>query len=118
MMLATALLAGASVAAAEEGAGVSGLYGLTLIKNSPSAAGFFKMDLSTGEMEIIGGSQTILAASGDLRAIDNKRGIYYYLGDTHKGTTLAGIDMTDGSLACSSVVALKEIGFVGTFSGE
>ena len=29
-------------------------------------------------------------ATGDLRAVDTKRGVFYFLGDTHAGTTLVG----------------------------
>ena len=52
-------------------------------------------------------------ATGDLRAVDTKRGVFYFLGDTHAGTTLVGQALADGALVCAGAVPLKEVGFVG-----
>jgi len=109
LLLALAAAATPSAVAAAK----SGLYGLTLVHNSPVKEGFFSMDLTSGNLTLIGDSITQEAATGDLRAIDKKRSIYYFLGDTHAGATLVGIDMSSGSVACSSTVPLQEIGFVG-----
>ena len=54
-----------------------------------------------------------LSGTGDLCAVDAARSVYYYLGDTSEGTTLVGLNLKDGSLACTSLVAVREIGFVG-----
>lgn len=109
MVVLTILTAVASVTASAP----SGLYGLTMIHNSPVMTSFFSMDLLSGNVTLIGDPITQETGTGDLRAIDKKRSIYYFLGDTHAGATLVGIDMTSGSVACSSTVPLKEIGFVG-----
>ena len=50
---------------------------------------------------------------GDLTTIDSEKRIFYYLGDTSSGTTLLGLNMKDGSVACQGVVPLREIGYVG-----
>ena len=91
----------------------SGLYGMTLVHNGPAQSALFSMDSASGNISLISGGQKAMTATGDLRAVDKKRNIYYYLGDTHAGTTLVGLDLTTGNLSCSSVVPLKEIGFVG-----
>ena len=52
-------------------------------------------------------------ATGDLGTIDSKRGIFYYLGDSSLGTTLVGLSLKDGSMACSTAIPFREIGFVG-----
>lgn len=38
-----------------------------------------------------------LSGTGDLAVIDAKRKVFYYLGDTTKGTTLVGLSLVDGS---------------------
>ena len=45
--------------------------------------------------------------------MDTKRGVFYFLGDTHAGTTLVGQALADGALVCAGAVPLKEVGFVG-----
>ena len=86
---------------------------MTLVHNGPAQSALFSMDSASGNISLISGGQKAMTATGDLRAVDKKRNIYYYLGDTHAGTTLVGLDLTTGNLSCSSVVPLKEIGFVG-----
>ena len=108
-----ALLALLAAAAAVAASAPSGLYGLTMTHNSPVEVHFFNMDLMSGNVTLIGDPIMPETATGDLRAIDKKRSTYYFLGATHGGTTLVGIDMASGSVACSSVVPLPEMGFVG-----
>ena len=55
----------------------------------------------------------VLDGMGDLTTIDSEKRIFYYLGDTSSGTTLLGLNMKDGSVACQGVVPLREIGYVG-----
>jgi hypothetical protein len=92
------------------------LYGLELVHNSPAQPALITIDDTTGNMSYVGDGKGLneLAATGDLRAVDPKRGIYYFLGDTSAGTTLVGLSLKDGTQTCKKTVPqLKEIGFVG-----
>lgn len=97
--------------------GTGTLFGLTMIENSPSKGSMCSIDPATGNVTLIGGTLAALSGTDDCRAIDSKRGLYYYLGDTHQGTTLVGLSLHDASVKCSSTVPLKEIGFVGIGQG-
>jgi hypothetical protein len=72
------------------------LFGLELVHNSPARPGLVKIDRNTAEVSIIGDPNGIpvLPACGDLVALDSKRGLLYYLGDTEQGTTLAGVSIS------------------------
>ena len=111
--LALLLLVTAAQAAAAAAAGAT-LYGLNMIGNGPTRGALASIDPSTGNVTMVSGAQ-LPADSGtdDCRAIDSKRGLYYYLGDTHAGTTLVGLSLQTGTPKCQSTVPLKEIGFVG-----
>lgn len=86
---------------------------MALRNKAPAKIGFFSMDLNSGNVTLVGDGISVEAGTGDLRAIDKTRSIYYFLGDTQAGTTLVGVDMNSGSVACSSTVPLPEVGFVG-----
>ena len=110
-------LAVAVVAPAAAAAAPGSLFGLTMIGNSPARGNMCSIDPATGNVTLVGGLLPALSGTDDCRAIDSKRGIYYYLGDTHQGTTLVGLSLQDGSVKCSNDVPLKEIGFVGIGQG-
>ena len=46
----------------------------------------------------------VIPATGDNVAIDKKRRVFYFLGDTAAGTVLVGVNMTDGSQVRFSMV--------------
>ena len=96
---------------------VTGLYGLSLVHNSPSQPGLVRFDAKTGDATLISpppvGMSLPLAATGDLNALDASSGVLYYLGDTGAGTTLAALNVTDGTLVCTRHIDVSEIGFVG-----
>jgi hypothetical protein len=91
------------------------LYGLELVHNSPAQPALVEIDAAGGNMSFVGTGAGLgeLAACGDLRAVDTKRGIYYFLGDTSAGTTLVGLSLKDGTQTCKRTIPLKETGFVG-----
>ena len=90
------------------------LFGLELLENSPAHSGLVGVDERTGNVTKIGEPLQAGCAAGDLRAIDKKRQIYYFLGDTSSGTTLVAVNLTNGAQVCSkSVTQLKEVGMVG-----
>lgn len=94
------------------------LWGLGLTHNSPAQVSLLTADSATGALEVVGfepnaSSPIQLAAAGDLYAVDAKRRVYYYLGDTPAGTTLVGLSLDDGAVVCVQPVALTEIQFVG-----
>eukprot|EP00940_MAST-03C_sp_MAST-3C-sp2_P000144 g144.t1 len=93
------------------GNAVNDFYGLALVTNSPAMYGLIRIDGDTGDAVSVGPAHAQLFGCGDLIAIAH--GIFYYLGDTLNGTTLVGINMTDGSQHCSRSIPLREIGFVG-----
>lgn len=93
------------------------LVGLTMTANSPTKGSMCSVDPATGNVTLVGATLPADSGTNDCRAIDSKRGLYYYLGDTHQGTTLLGLDLKDGSVQCSGTVPLKEIGFVGIGQG-
>ena len=54
------------------------------------------------------------AAVGDLSAVDDAAGLFWYLGDTSRGTTLVALNMSTGDVACSTVVSgIEEVTLVG-----
>eukprot|EP00939_MAST-03C_sp_MAST-3C-sp1_P002575 g2575.t1 len=86
-------------------------YGLTLVTNGPATFGLVEIEAATGNESVVGPAHKELFGCSDLVAIAH--GVLYYLGDTMDGATLVGINVTDGSKACSRVIPLEEIGFVG-----
>lgn len=114
-LLAVMTLAGGAFATDVNSPDAALLFGLELVHNSPARPGLVKIDRNTAEVSIIGDPNgiSVLPACGDLVALDSKRGLLYYLGDTEQGTTLAGVSISNGSLACSAVLPIREIGFVG-----
>eukprot|EP01043_Picozoa_sp_COSAG02_P021375 COSAG02_NODE_1084_length_14692_cov_214.338724_9_plen_294_part_00 len=99
------------------GGGGKTLFGLTMTANSPSKGSMCSVDPATGNVTLIGTTLPADSGTDDCRAIDSKRGLYYFLGDTHQGTALLGLSLEDGSVQCSGTVPLKEIGFVGIGQG-
>jgi hypothetical protein len=92
----------------------STLFGLAMVHNSPEMPALVRIEASTGSAKLAGPGLSALAATGDLAAVDSKRGVFWYLGDTGAlGTTLAGVSLTNGSLICQQAVPIREIGFVG-----
>ena len=94
------------------------LVALSMVQNSPVGYKLTSVNETTGELSFLGGdaqqTHMELAGTGDLCAIDEALGVWYYLGDTSAGTTLVGLSTIDGSEVCSSTVAsLREIGIVG-----
>jgi len=91
------------------------LFGLELVHNSPARPGLMSIDRTSAKVSIIGDPNgiPILPATGDLIALDSKRNLLYYLGDTEQGTTLAAVSTINGTLICSTVLPVQEIGFVG-----
>ena len=89
------------------------LYGLTLVANGPAHAALMTIDPAAGNVTLVGPSLDTNPGTDDCRAIDTKRGIYYYLGDSKAGAVLVGLSLADGTVQCSSDVPLREIGFVG-----
>jgi hypothetical protein len=89
------------------------LYGLSLEHNSPAMPGLVEMDVVTGAVTRVGAPHRAMAGTGDLGVIDQRRRVFYYLGDTSEGTTLAGVSLADGSEVCNCSVPLREVGFVG-----
>jgi len=114
-LLADITLAGGAFATDVTSPDAALLFGLELVHNSPARPGLITIDRNTAEVSIIGDTNgiPILPACGDLIALDSKRGLLYYLGDTEQGTTLAGVSVSNGSLVCSAVLPVQEIGFVG-----
>ena len=94
---------------------IPNLYGLELVHNSPARPGVISINETSGKVSIIGNADgiPILPACGDLIALDSKRDLLYYLGDTAEGTTLAGVHLSNGTLSCTTILPIKEIGFVG-----
>ena len=115
-MLLTALTTSLFASASEQTA-VAGLYGLSLVHNSPSQPGLVRFDAKTGAATLISpppvGMSLPLAATGDLNELDASSGVMYYLGDTGSGTTLAALNVTDGTLLCTRHIAVQELGYVG-----
>jgi len=89
------------------------LHGLVLAHNGPSEPALVDIDYTTGNVTVVGQPMKVEQATGDLGTIDSKRGIFYYLGDSSLGTTLVGLSLKDGSMACSTAIPFREIGFVG-----
>ena len=69
--------------------GISGLYGLIRVRNDASCSGapsgctaLMQINLETGLLTRVGKpAVTTLTSTGDLVAVDSKRGVYFYLGD-------------------------------------
>ena len=91
-------------------AALSPFYGLALASNSPATFALVQLD-AAGQGTQIGPSHSELFGESDLVASAN--GIFYYLGDTSAGTTLVGLNLTNGVKVCSKAVPLSEVGFVG-----
>jgi len=89
------------------------LWGLGMVHNSPEMPALVRIDSATGGASLAGPGLSPLAATGDLAAVDSKRGVLWYLGDTSAGTTLAAVSLVNGSLVCQRPVPVREIGFVG-----
>ena len=103
---AVALAAGTTAATA-----VPTFYGLTLVTNGPATFGLVRVDGTSGEGTVVGPAHAELFGCGDLVTIAHDT--LYYLGDTAAGTTLVGLNITDGTEACSRALNLREIGYVG-----
>ena len=86
------------------------LFGLTLASNGPATFALVSVD-HNGSTRRLGPSHPELFGCGDLVAIAH--GTLYYLGDTHRGTTLVGVSLLDGSERCNAVLPMSEMGFVG-----
>lgn len=86
-------------------------YGLSLFSNSPATFQLNTLDSSTGNGTAVGPSHSELFGMGDLTTIANE--IYFYLGDTSAGTTLVGLNISNGLQVCSKNIPLSEVGFVG-----
>ena len=92
------------------------IYAVGLVSNSPAVAALTTIDPATGNEtrvnpDVVAGGST---STGDLSAVDDAAGLFWYLGDTSSGTTLEALNMTTGAPACSSVVSgIKEMGLVG-----
>jgi hypothetical protein len=93
------------------------LYGLAMVHNGPVQDKLVRISSVTGNMTYLGAplgpDNGAMTGSDDLRAVDEKRGIYYFLGDTHAGATLVGLQLADGAQVCGGAVPVKEVGFVG-----
>ena len=89
------------------------LYGTELMENSPARSGLVMIDEENGNVTKIGQIFSQESCTGDLRAIDSKRNVFYFLGDAH-GPALVALNLTDGTVVCSKTVPqFKEIEFVG-----
>ena len=77
------------------------MFGLTLVHNTPSEPGLISVDVGSGNVSIVGAGLAELAATGDLGAVDSKRNVYYFLGDSHTGAVLVGVSLLDGTQKCS-----------------
>ena len=86
-------------------------YGLSLFSNSPATFQLNVLDSSTGNGTAVGPSHSEEFGMGDLTTIAND--IYFYLGDTSAGTTLVGLNISNGAQVCAKTIALSEIGYVG-----
>ena len=88
-------------------------YGLTLVTNGPATFGLVQLDGATGAGKVVGPAHKELFGCSDLVAVAH--GVLFYLGDTHDGATLVGLNVTDGTEVCSKPVGhgLEEVGFVG-----
>eukprot|EP00041_Stephanoeca_diplocostata_P040359 m.1639228 g.1639228 ORF g.1639228 m.1639228 type:complete len:339 (+) comp34000_c0_seq1:170-1186(+) len=91
------------------------LYGMNMMGNGPLTSSLVQIDEKTGKVELVGKvpPQKELVATGDLDAIDAKRDVYYFLGDSSAGAGVVGISMSSGKTVCNVPVPLREIGFVG-----
>lgn len=93
------------------------LYGQSMVHNSPVQAKLVRIDSTEGNLtelgDPMGPDHGAMGATSDLRAVDTKRGVFYFLGDSHAGTTLVGQALADGALVCAGTVPLAEVGFVG-----
>ena len=85
-----------------------------MVHNSPEMPALVSVDAASGSTKLAGPPLAPLAATGDLAAVDSKRSVLWYLGDTSAlGTTLAGVSLATGALVCQAQVLVREIGFVG-----
>ena len=84
----------------------SKLYGLVRVSNLPVYPALVSIDPDSGTLSFVGDGNgaalPTIAGDGDLAAVDQNAGLYYYLGDAGNGTTrLAAVSLADGSEACS-----------------
>jgi hypothetical protein len=77
-------------------------FGLALVANGPAKAGLITVDTVTGNTTVVGPPHSELAGTGDLGTVDTKHNLYYYLGDTYQGATVVGLNLADGTKACSA----------------
>ena len=116
-MVVPGLLRLAAAAALLPAAAQAKLYGLSMVHNGPAQDKLVRIDSTEGNLTELGSplgpEHGAMTGTDDLRAVDTKRGIYYFLGDTHAGTTLVGLQLTDGAQVCAGSVPLTEVGFVG-----
>lgn len=89
------------------------LYGLSMVHNSPVEDKLVRITSTGGNYTEVSGPLKTETGTDDLRAVDTSRGVYYFLGDTHAGATLVGLQLTDGAQVCKQVIPLSEVGFVG-----
>ena len=87
------------------------LYGLSMVHNGPSQDKLVEISAVLGNVtyfgDALGPAHGAMTGTDDLRAVDTKRGIYYFLGDTGAGTTLVGLQLSDGAQVCSGTVPFK-----------
>ena len=74
-----------------------------MVHNGPVQDKLVRISSVTGNMTYLGAplgpDNGAMTGSDDLRAVDEKRGIYYYLGDTGMGATLVGLSIANGTEA-------------------
>ena len=86
-------------------------YGLTLVSNGPATFGLVRVESSSGGTTLIGPEHNELFGCSDLVAVAD--GVFFYFGDTSSGSTLVGLNLTDGTEVCSKPVDVHEVGYVG-----
>ena len=87
------------------------LHGLALVANGPAKNALVTIDSATGAASVVGPPHAELFGPGDLVALAH--GVLYFLGDTKRGATLVGLNLSTGIELCSTAVDVAEIQFVG-----
>jgi hypothetical protein len=90
------------------------LVGLTPLHSTPPGdTGFATISVASGNLTLLGPPLAgVKVSMGGLRAVDKRRGVYYFLGAGHS-TVLVGVDIATGVEVCRSQVPIKEPSFVG-----
>ena len=106
-----------SAAVQEAAKGKGTIFALELVTNGPTSTSLATIEIETGNVTFVNASTppiTEAAATGDLSAVDDKRGLFYFLGDTSSGATLVALNLSTGAKVCSNVISdIAEIQFVG-----